>query len=79
MHLDHAKDQRRVIKDILKHSAREVLKNDGDFHLSCEEFDACLNNWVCNHESTTESSDLFLSTVNSVLLNSVIHAAYSDH
>jgi hypothetical protein len=77
MHLDHAKEQRAVIKDILKHSAREVLKLDGDFHLSCEEFDSCINNWVCNHETDTESRTLFLSKADAASLNNVlIHSTY---
>ena len=71
MHLDHAKEQRAVIKNILKHSAREVLHDDCDFHLTCEEFDACVENWVCNHETDAASNDLFLSQANAVTLSLV--------
>jgi hypothetical protein len=71
MHLIHAKEQRAAIKTILKKSAKDILKDDKDFTLACEEFDACIEKWVCNHEVDTQSHELFLSNAEATILNEV--------
>ena len=71
MHIDEAKNQRRVVKDLLKLSVRDLLSNERDFHLSCEEFDACINHWNCNHEIDTASSDVLVSHENALVFDQV--------
>jgi hypothetical protein len=72
MHLTHAKDQRAEIKEILKLSAMEVLSKCGDSTPSCEEFNACIDKWVCNHEDNTESSQLMISNNDAILLRNSV-------
>jgi len=71
MHLTYAKEQRSLIKTILKDSAKEVLKSDRDANSAIEEFDACIDKLVCNHELDTPSSDLLISTAEDMILNEV--------
>ena len=71
MHLDDAKNQRRVVKEFLKLSIRELLHEQGDFNLAVEEFDSCLNHWNCNHERETASSDVLVSNEDELFLKEV--------
>ena len=70
MHLAHAKEQRAYIKDILRSEAERVLPNEYR-ERGIEEFNACLDRWVCNHESDTPSGELFVSNKHKEILFSV--------
>ena len=75
MHLGHAKTQRTYIKEVLKTEAERVfpvvLRERG-----CEEFNACIDRWVCDHETDTPSSKLFLSKKHEQILLSVSFSMY---
>lgn len=70
MHLTHAKDQRAYIKQVLRTEAERVLP-EMYRERGIEEFNACLDRWVCNHESDTSSHELFVSNKHEKLLASV--------
>ena len=70
MHLNHAKQQRRYIKDVLKAEAERVLP-ECYREAGIEEFSACLDRWVCNHENDTPSNELFISNRHKHILSSV--------
>jgi len=70
VHLDHAKTQRVLINEILKQDASTVLSKS-DQHACNEEFEAAIDKWRCDHEPSTESSDLFLSKSHEKILEQV--------
>jgi hypothetical protein len=70
MHLNHAKEQRNYIKDVLKTEAERVLP-EAFRERGIEEFSACLERWICNHESNTPSQELFISNKHDAILQSV--------
>ena len=70
MHLGHAKQQRAYIKEVLKTDAERVLP--AEFReRGIEEFNASIDRWVCDHETDTPSSRLFLSKKHEAILKSV--------
>ena len=72
MHLSNAKAQRSAVKEMLKAVAAGVFEDHGERELALAEYNACIDHWKCDHETTTRSEDLFLSSAHELILYSVI-------
>ena len=71
MHVDNAKQQRAVVKEVLKRVASEVLQEREDALPARLEYEACIDHWKCDMETTTRPEDLLLSSIHEQVLHSV--------
>ncbi len=72
MHLSNAKAQRSAVKEMLKAVAAGVFENHGEREQALDEYNACIDHWKCDHETSTRSEDIFISSVHELILYSVI-------
>ena len=59
VHLDHAKNQRRIVIEVLKNVATKVLI---DKPLASLERCDSIDRWTCDHETTTKSDQLLMQS-----------------
>ena len=71
MHQSNAKAQRTAIKEVLRNVAAEVLKDCEESVQAIAEYNACIDHWICDHETSTKPEDIFISSANDLILNSV--------